>query len=625
MAQQEIQSILRDEIKNMKIVDLINIINADKEKYRIEERISRIYELDADMTSYERDVLEKKVVAQLAAVQYIVSYVLDSLGEDFVEVIYTLDIERKFYYHKASINSIDSAQKLNGYLFLEKVEELKNAEGERLFGQYYTPENIVEMIIKLTDINFEELQDKRLIDPSCGAGVFYLKIIDILINKKKTLPVILSIVNDTFWGYDIDEISLFLTKLCICVHLKTELEISINEVIGVVNSLNNHFVHTNTLLNDTNTFDYVIGNPPYFKIKNSKTIKNKYKDYIRGQSNAYALFIMWALNNLNQEGKICLIIPQSIRNGWHFELVRKHVSQFKVTNIYCLDARNRKNVFKDVEQAVMIMAIEKNNKNNFTTVFVDKNNYVTEEKYRQEDIISQARFLIPESYDVFELIKILDGYPKFKDIVKDLVFGNGLFVWNQKKKEIVNAGKDLPIIYANYIRTNEFSFIPQKNNSDEERKPFCPKKDNESFVFTGNRLLVKRTSSMDNFKRIKACLINDEFLREANNEYFVENHVNVLYQKENKQKEIDINKQLYILAYLCSDLANFYIFQTNGNTQVSANELNNLPFNMIGRKHIIEEMKKKEPNWQLINSHFYKIFKINKALQKTILKIKGEE
>ena len=134
--------------------------------------------------------------------------------------------------------------------------------------------------------------------------------------------------------------------------------------------------------------------------------------------------------------------------------------------------------------------------------------------------------------------------------------------------------------------------------------------------------LVKRTSSMESFERIKACLINEDFLAGVNNEYFVENHVNVLYKKNNKQEEIDINRQLYFLAYLCSDLANFYISMTNGNTQVSANELNSLPYKIVGEELIIEEMKKAEPNWQLINEHFYKAFCISKALQKTILKIK---
>lgn len=607
----------------MKIEDLINNINSDMVKYGVENRILRIYELNSDMTSYNYEIIKKKVVAQLAAVQYIVSFVLDVFGEDFAEVILNLDPEQKFYYNKLSLYSICSAKELNGYLFLEKVEDLKDAEGERLFGQYYTPENIVETIIKLAEIDFDSIQEKRLIDPSCGAGIFYLKIIDMLINKNIPLSGILNIVNNTFWGYDIDEISLFLTKLCICVHLKAKLEISNKEALIIVNSLNQHFVNTNTLLDDTYTFDYVIGNPPYFKIKDSKTIKNKYKDCIRGQSNAYALFIIWAIKNLNQNGKICFIIPQSIRNGRHFELIRNTLSKFNITNIYYLDSKDRKKIFKDVEQAVMIISIEKSRRNNFTRIFIDKNNHVTEGEFFQKDIISKERFLIPESNDVFNIISILDRYPKFKEVEKDLVFGNGLFVWNQKKKEIVNEGRNLPIIYANYIKTNEFCFIPQKNNSDVARKPYCPKENNESFIYRGRRLLVKRTSSMESFGRIKACLINEKFLTGVNNEYFVENHVNVLYKKNNKQEEIDINRQLYILAYLCSDLANFYISMTNGNTQVSANELNSLPYNVVGEDLIVEEMKKVEPNWQLINEHFYKAFHINKAQQRTILKIKG--
>lgn len=609
----------------MKIEDVMNEINSNMEKYEIENRISRIYELDSNMTSYDHDVLEKKVVAQLAAVQYIVSFVLDVFGKDFVEIIHELDRQKRFYYHKISVDSLCSIEDINGYRFLEKVEDLKDTEGERLFGQYYTPENIVETIIKLTKIDYEKLPEKKLIDPSCGAGIFYLKIIDLLIMKKKALPIILSIVRNAFWGYDIDEVSLFLTKLCICVHLKAQFAISNCDVVYIAKGLNDHFINTNTLLDDTYTFDYVIGNPPYFKIKDSKSIKNKYKDYINGQSNAYALFLIWALNNVNQKGKICFIIPQSIRNGRYFELIRGKLSQFNIKNIYYLDTRDRKKIFKDVEQAVMIIAIEKNHKKSHTKVFVNKSNYVTEGKFFQTDIISQERFLIPESEDILNIVSILDRYLKFKDIEKDLVFGNGLFVWNQKKKELNNEGNNLPIIYANYIRRNCFHFSPQKNNTDSARKPFCSPKEKANLIYKGKRILVKRTSSMESFERLKACLIDDQFLMKFDKGYFVENHVNILYKIDNKEEQIDIDRQLYILAYLCSDLANFYISQTNGNTQVSANELNNLPFCIVGVDKIIKEMKKASPNWQIINNHFYEAFQISVAQQQIISKVKGEK
>ena len=120
----------------MKIEDVMNEINSNMEKYEIENRISRIYELDSNMTSYDHDVLEKKVVAQLAAVQYIVSFVLDVFGKDFVEIIHELDRQKRFYYHKISVDSLCSIEDINGYRFLEKVEDLKDTEGERLFGQY---------------------------------------------------------------------------------------------------------------------------------------------------------------------------------------------------------------------------------------------------------------------------------------------------------------------------------------------------------------------------------------------------------------------------------------------------------------------------------------------------------
>ena len=110
--------------------------------------------------------------------------------------------------------------------------------------------------------------------------------------------------------------------------------------------------------------------------------------------------------------------------------------------------------------------------------------------------------------------------------------------------------------------------------------------------------------------RIKSCVISDDFILQYP-KYYLENHINFLYDKNDKNKEISINKLLYISAYLSSDIANFIFKLMNGNTQVSATELNSLPFVYKREKEIVSLMKRKTININKINEIFFEIFDLS--------------
>ncbi|EIT8659247.1 N-6 DNA methylase, partial [Listeria monocytogenes] len=60
--------------------------------------------------------------------------------------------------------------------------------------------------------------------------------------------------------------------------------------------------------------------------------------------------------------------------------------------------------------------------------------------------------------------------------------------------------------------------------------------------------------------------------------YFLENHVNFLCSSEGKDELLSLETMYYYLGMLNSKLVNYIFTSKSGNTQVSANELNSLPF-----------------------------------------------
>ena len=180
--------------------------------------------------------------------------------------------------------------------------------------------------------------------------------------------------------------------------------------------------------------------------------------------------------------------------------------------------------------------------------------------YNQIDILSSESLILPINECANNLIlKIKKSFKRFGEIEPNLTFGNGLFVWNQNKQLLSSYNQgNYPVIYANYIADKGFEFDKDKNdmNRDGARRPFCnPNSKLDNFVCNGQKLIVKRTSSIENFFRIKACIISNDFISQYP-KYYLENHVNFLYDKEDKNRRIPVDKLLYISAYLSSDIAN---------------------------------------------------------------------
>lgn len=151
---------------------------------------------------------------------------------------------------------------------LSRINEKQSTRKEK--GVYYTDNDITEFIVNECMIHYEMLffLSATVFDPSCGSGEFLLTALKnkVIINndecKKKSIKEIFT----TIFGNDLNEESIFITKLRLFLFALKET--SLKEVKGLGKILNKNFTCEDFLAyNSKNKFDIIIGNPHMLKIR----------------------------------------------------------------------------------------------------------------------------------------------------------------------------------------------------------------------------------------------------------------------------------------------------------------------------------------------------------------------
>lgn len=217
---------------------------------------------------------------------------------------------------------------------------MKMAELKEELGQVWTPDYIVEKI--LDDIEYtsnnSDILNKKIMEPSFGAGVFLFKTIERLIkcaqNSNKTIEEVSEIINENIYGieYDFETYTSTVNNIKRQLSEKHQLECALP-----------HLYNMDTLDYDKiSYFDYVIGNPPYIRIHDMPApMRKKVKTYTHstGNSDLYITFFEIGLNMLNENGKLAYITPNSwLRNTSQKGFRKTTVQQQQVKKIVNFNA-----------------------------------------------------------------------------------------------------------------------------------------------------------------------------------------------------------------------------------------------------------------------------------------------
>jgi len=226
-----------------------------------------------------------------------------------------------------------------GFFYQSLLLEGKKSQG----GSYYTPETIVNEIIK----DYVKT-DSKVLDPCCGTGQFLLAFADVVENPKN------------IYGVDIDEIAVRIARLNILIKYK-EQNFAPNIVCkNTLFEIGNYDLFS---LNDENIrdFDVIATNPPWgvhFSKSDTDRLKTSFPEITSLESFSY--FLKKSIDLLRDGGVISFILPESILNVKTHKDIREII--LKNTHIKKVSYLSR--VFKNVFTPVIRLDLERSNKEN---------------------------------------------------------------------------------------------------------------------------------------------------------------------------------------------------------------------------------------------------------------------
>lgn len=457
-------------------------------------------------------------------------------------------------------------------------------------GQFFTPKQIADFMGNLASSKSKIIS---ILDPGCGTGILTCSLIEKLIQKSDITEIELSL-------FETDEDVLSLTQKVIdfldswLAQRNIQLKYQINRTDFLIE--NSNVFNNSTLFGfeGVSQFDYIISNPPYFKI--SKTDKRAIaaKELVYGQPNIYFLFMGVAAKLLKKDGELIFITPRSFAAGNYFKAFRKSFfNDVSISNIHIFESRNK--MFKNdnvLQENIILRATKQTNAEIKITVSEcdkDLNNPI-EKVFKTNSLIdlkSKDKVLfIPSNNKETSTIEI---FKKWQNTLNDfniqistgpvVAFRCADFI---KSEGTINSSLS-PLIWLHNIKEMEFIYPLQKKgkpclivNSEKSRKVLLKNK---------NYILLRRFSSKDDKSRLVCCpFFSSNFETEM---VGFENHLNYIHRPNGDLSE---NEIWGISALYNSSLFDTYFRSFNGNTQVGAAELKQIKIpplddiNLIGSR-----------------------------------------
>jgi len=213
-------------------------------------------------------------------------------------------------------------------------------------GIFYSPNFITKFIVSFIfenylklfkDYKFEAYKNLKIIDISCGTGVFLLETFDYLLDfytkkfpNKNTETIKNHIIEHNLYGIDLDK-----NAVDICKNLLLERSNFWSQNIYIGNSLISDSQIDERAFDWTIfsfDFDIIVGNPPYgayLSPEHTEYIKKNYQS-AEYQINTYIIFYEKALSLLKTKGFLGYITPNTFTYQNYFKKIRTIFSKYSI-------------------------------------------------------------------------------------------------------------------------------------------------------------------------------------------------------------------------------------------------------------------------------------------------------
>jgi adenine-specific DNA-methyltransferase len=452
-------------------------------------------------------------------------------------------------------------------------------------GQFFTPIPIARFMGNLAHT---EKNKVTILDPGCGTAILSCALIEKIIPNKNVNEIELTV-------YDTDEEILPFTHLSLD-YLKDWLR---NKGISFdYKVISKDFILENArVFEDSETinmfdeleikrFDFIISNPPYFKLSKDDIRTKVSEKIVSGQPNIYAFFMGVAAKLLNDDGQIIFITPRSFASGNYFRAFRdfffKNI-QIELIHLFVSrkDTFNRDNV---LQETLILKGSNKKTSDKKQKITVSSSRGLKDldkpdtRIYALSELIdfdSKEQILhLPTSDDEEQIINL---FKSWKHTLKDhdINISTGPVVAFRAKEFIHETYTNgtvflAPLYWLHNVNKMLIDWPVHKTGkgqyiqiSQASRSLLIPNK---------NYVLLRRFSAKDDKSRLVA---SPYFMNPNEHEFIgVENKVNYIYRLKG---HLDRNEVVGLAAILNSKLFDTYFRTFNGNVNVSSTELREMP------------------------------------------------
>lgn len=472
----------------------------------------------------------------------------------------------------------DYSDRLGRIYANNSVEDHKKA-----YGQYLTPVPVAKFMAEMIRID-ENREDITILDPGIGSAVLTCAACESIINKNKNLKRIKIV------GYEVDLAFLKRTKNALDYlkrwltkqNVKLEYSLKTEDFI-----LSNAAVleDSPSLFNlNMDKFDVIISNPPYFKINKNDPRAIAASKVVYGQPNIYALFMAISAYLLNEMGQLVFITPRSFSSGQYFKAFRE-IFFGKILPITLHLYGSRKNAFirdEVLQEHLIVHGISKikphSNKMHRITISFSQGTQDRPVKRIAllKDVINfdseNKVMFLPLSDEEENIISLVNSW-KGNLHKYGIEISTGKVVPFRAIYMLRNDGdpqNSAPLIWMNHIKKGQVVW-PLEGFRKQE---FILVGDFSEFLLIPNQncVLMRRFSAKEEEQRLNTA----PFLKSQLNFKWLglENHVNYIYRPKG---ELTADETVGLSAVLNSKFLDVYFRSSNGNTEVSATEVRDMP------------------------------------------------
>lgn len=313
-----------------------------------------------------------------------------------------------------------------------RITKAINKEDKKTFGIFITPKVITNKLVfsVLNHAAASSLNIIKILEPSCGSCE------------------IVNACDKYFNNIQMDGI---------------ELNDTVYEAIKGLNFRNNvRLIHADFIKMNFQgeTYDLIIGNPPYCVCEKGYLVDPLFESYIVGRPNTFGLFLLKAISLLKENGILAFVVSRSCLNAAYYARIRNYIKA--TCNIVELIDFDKDANFIDTNQSTVGFILQK--KVCKTQVFKRLKSQVDKSHGEEQEQEQECKYsvLLGENYifthNASTLNSILNGATTLKNM--GLRVRTGSVVWNQVKGQLTADSSKTMLIYNSNV-TPEHTVEPR--------------------------------------------------------------------------------------------------------------------------------------------------------------------